>query len=120
MAQLKDIKTRLISVKSTQKITLAMMMLSSAKLRKSQNIIQNLYPYKQKLSQVLRQLLSGEESICSPFTVSRTVNRVALVAFSSNTGLVGRFNNNISAELASAFQSYLTLGKENILIYTIG
>ena len=61
MAQLKEIKSRLQSVKSTQKITTAMMMVASAKLRKTQNIIQNLYPYEEKLSQLLNMFLGQEE-----------------------------------------------------------
>ncbi|MDD4778089.1 MAG: ATP synthase F1 subunit gamma [Fermentimonas sp.] len=120
MAQLKDIKSRLQSVKSTQKITTAMMMVASAKLRKTQNIIQNLYPYEEKLSQLLNIFLSQEENFTTPFTKERPVKRVAILAFSSNTGLAGRFNDNIAIKLESVVNSYLPLGKENILIYTFG
>lgn len=120
MALLKEIKSRLQSVKSTQKITTAMMMVSSAKLRKTQNIIQNLYPYEEKLSQLLNMFLSQEENFITPYTNKRTVKRVALIVFSSNTGLAGRFNDNIAAKLESVVKSYLPLGKENILIYTFG
>lgn len=120
MAQLKEIKSRLQSVKSTQKITTAMMMVSSAKLRKTQNIIQNLYPYEEKLSQLLNMFLSQEENFTTPFTKERPVERVAIIAFSSNTGLAGRFNDNVATKLKSVVDSYLHLGKENILIYTFG
>lgn len=120
MAQLKEIKSRLQSVKSTQKITTAMMMVASAKLRKTQNIIQHLYPYEEKLSQILNMFLNQEEGFSTPFTKKRPVERVAIVAFSSNTGLAGRFNDNIATKLESVIDSYLHLGKENILIYTFG
>ncbi|MGB4413752.1 MAG: F0F1 ATP synthase subunit gamma, partial [Paludibacter sp.] len=50
MASLKEIKSRIQSVKSTQKITSAMKMVSSAKLRKAQRIIENFYPYEQKMN----------------------------------------------------------------------
>lgn len=120
MALLKEIKSRLQSVKSTQKITTAMMMVASAKLRKTQNIIQNLYPYEEKLSQLLNMFLSQEENFTTPFTKERPVKRVAIIAFSSNTGLAGRFNDNIANKLESVVNSYLPLGKENILIYTFG
>ncbi len=120
MAQLKEIKSRLQSVKSTQKITTAMMMVASAKLRKTQNIIQNLYPYEEKLSQLLNMFLGQEENFTTPFTNDRPVKRVAIIAFSSNTGLAGRFNDNIATRLESVVNSYLPLGKDNIHIYTFG
>jgi F-type H+-transporting ATPase subunit gamma len=120
MAQLKDIKTRLQSVRSTQKITTAMMMVSSAKLQKAQKTLINLSPYESKLREILNLLLSQEENFTSPFTERREVNRVAILAFASNTGLAGRFNNNIITELKSVVDYYRPLGEENILIYPIG
>ena len=120
MAQLKDIKTRLQSVKSTQKITTAMMMVSSAKLQKSQKTLLNLSPYENKLSEILNLLLSQEDNFVTPFTQRREVKRVAILAFASNTGLAGRFNNNIITKLKSVIGSYSPLGEENILIYPIG
>lgn len=97
-----------------------MMMVSSAKLRKTQQIIENLYPYEQKLSQLLHILLSEEKEVISPFTAQRTIQRVAIVAFSSNVSLAGRFNNNIADTLDGVVKSYRSLGKENILVYPIG
>ena len=120
MAQLKDIKTRLQSVKSTQKITTAMMMVSSAKLQKAQKTLHNLSPYESKLSEILDLLLSKEGNFTTPFTEEREVKRVAILAIASNTGLAGRFNHNIIDELRSVVDSYSSLGEENILIYPIG
>ena len=120
MAQLKEIKSRIQSVRSTQKITSAMMMISSVRLRKTQHIIQNLYPYEQNLYRILQLLPDREESIDSPFLQIRTVRRIAIVAFASNTGLAGRFNDNISEKLKSVVEHYIPLGKENILLYPIG
>lgn len=120
MAQLKEIKTRIQSVRSTQKITSAMMMISSARLMKTQRLIQNLYPYEQNLYRILQLLADREESIDSPFLQTRTVKRVAIVAFSSNTGLAGRFNDDITERLRKVVGDYLPLGKENILLYPIG
>ena len=120
MAQIKDIKTRLQSVRSTQKITTAMMMVSSAKLQKTQKVLLNLSPYANKLSEILNLLLSQEENFDTPFTKKRAVKRVAILAFASNTGLAGRFNDNIAVKLKSVVDSYLPLGEENILIYPIG
>ena len=120
MAELKEIKSRIQSVRSTQKITSAMMMVSSANLRKTQDIIQNLYPYEQKLSQLLHIFLRETPEFDSPFTRQRPVQRVAIVAFSSNTSLAGRFNDNISHKLKAVTDKWISLGKENILVYPIG
>lgn len=120
MALLKEIKSRLQSVHSTRKITTAMMMVSSAKLLKTQQLIETLYPYEQKLSHLMLQLLQGEELFRSPYTQRREVKRVAIVVFSSNTGLAGRFNHNIINRLSSVRESYMHLGEENVLIYPIG
>ena len=120
MAQLKDIKTRLQSVRSTQKITTAMMMVSSAKLQKAQKTLHNLSSYESKLSEILDLLLSKEDNFTTPFTEKRVVKRVAILAIASNTGLAGRFNHNIINELRSVIDSYRPLGEENILIYPIG
>ncbi len=120
MALLKEIKSRLQSVHSTRKITTAMMMVSSAKLLKTQQLIQTLYPYEQELYHMLQLLLQGEKEFLSPYTQQRDVKRVAIVAFTSNTGLAGRFNDNIAVRLTSVVEEYLPLGRENILIYPIG
>ena len=61
MASLKEIKSRIQSVKSTQKITSAMKMVSSSKLRKAQKQIESFYPYEQKLNRILSNFLSAEE-----------------------------------------------------------
>ena len=120
MAQLKEIKTRIQSVRSTQKITSAMMMISSARLMKAQRLIQNLYPYEQNLYRILQLLADQEESIDSPFLQARTVKRVAIVPFTSNTGMAGRFNDEVIEKLKKVVADYTPLGKENILLYPIG
>lgn len=120
MAQLKEIKSRLQSIRSTRQITSAMMMVSSAKLKKAQQLIQTLYPYERKMNRLLSLLLRGDEEFRSPYTLQRSIKRVAIVAFSSNTGLAGRFNENIATRLESVIKAYLPLGKENILLYPIG
>ena len=120
MAELREIKSRIQSVRSTQKITSAMMMISSSKLRKAQEILRNLYPYEQKMSQLLNVFLSEEKEFISPFIEQRKVKRVAIIAFSSNSSLAGRFNDDVADELRLTVNSYRSLGKRNILIYPIG
>jgi F-type H+-transporting ATPase subunit gamma len=120
MAQLKDIKSRLQTVKSTQKITSAMMLVASAKLRKTQRMLDNLEPYLEGLLRIYNLLLARIQKFQSPLMEERPVERVALVVFSSNSGLAGRFNHLVSAELLQAVESYKSLGESNILLYSFG
>ena len=120
MAQLKDIKTRLQTVKSTQKITSAMMLVASAKLRKTQRMLDNLEPYLDGLRRIYNLVLARTQNFQSPLMEERPVERVALVVFSSNTGLAGRFNHLVSAELLRAVESYKSLGESNVLLYSLG
>ncbi|MFA5651109.1 MAG: ATP synthase F1 subunit gamma [Proteiniphilum sp.] len=122
MARLKEIKSRLQSVQSTRKITSAMMMVSSAKQKKAERVIQHLRPYERTLQRILQPLLNGEEreGLPSPYMEKRPVKRVAIVAFSSNTGLAGRFNDAVGDKLEETINDYHSLGKENIFLYLVG
>ena len=120
MASLKEIKSRIQSVKSTQKITSAMKMVSSAKLRKAQLTIENLFPYEQRLNGLLNNFLSAEEDTASAFAETREVKRVAIVVLSSNSSLCGSYNTNVSKRLSQTIDKYKQQGIENILVYPIG
>ena len=120
MASLKEVKTRINSVKSTRKITSAMKMVASAKLHKAQGAIENMLPYQKKLNKILTNFLSADLPIESPYVKEREVKRVAIVAFSSNTSLCGAFNGNVIKMLLQTVGEYRTLGQDNILIFPIG
>jgi F-type H+-transporting ATPase subunit gamma len=120
MSSLKEIKSRIQSVKSTQKITSAMKMVSSAKLRKAQKTIENFFPYEQRLNGLLNNFLSAEEDNVSVFAENREIKRVAIIAISSNSSLCGSFNTNVIKKLNHAVENYKSLGKENILIFPVG
>lgn len=120
MSSLKEIKTRIQSVKSTQKITSAMKMVSSAKLRKAEKTIENFYPYEEQLNKLLANFLSDEDELISSLTIHREIKRVAIVAFSSNSSLCGSFNSNVYKRLNREVSKYSSLDNENILIYPIG
>ncbi len=92
MANLKEVRNRIDSVKSTMQITSAMKMVSAAKLRRAQDAIIKMRPYAQKLGDVLSSLtssLSGDESA---FAKEREVGTILIVAINSNRGLCGGFN----------------------------
>jgi F-type H+-transporting ATPase subunit gamma len=120
MSSLKEIKSRIQSVKSTQKITSAMKMVSSAKLRKAQKTIENFFPYEQRLNGLLSNFLSAEEDSVSIFAENREVSRVAIVVFASNSSLCGGFNANVIKRMNQTIKDYQSLGKENILIFPVG
>ena len=120
MASLKEVKTRINSVKSTRKITSAMKMVASAKLHKAQGAIENMLPYQKKLNKILTNFLSADLPIESPYVQEREVKRVAIVVFSSNTSLCGAFNANVIKMMMQTIGEFRTLGQNNILIFPVG
>ena len=120
MASLKEVKTRINSVKSTRKITSAMKMVASAKLHNAQGAIANMLPYQKKLNKILTNFLSADLPIESPYVQEREVKRVAIVVFSSNTSLCGAFNANVIKMMMQTIGEFRTLGQDNILIFPIG
>ena len=124
MASLKEIKGRIASVQSTQKITSAMKMVASAKLHRAQAAITGMAPYERKLSAILNAFLAGggeDDRTASPLTAKRTaVRRVVIVAFSSNSSLCGAFNSNVAKELHETILSFPELTKEQILVHPVG
>ena len=96
MANLKEIRNRISSVKSTMQITSAMKMVSAAKLKKAQDAITAMRPYANKLTELLQSLSATlDADTGSKYSVQREVNKVLIVAITSNRGLCGAFNSNI-------------------------
>lgn len=96
MGNLKEIRTRISSIESTQKITSSMKLVSAAKLRRAQTAILQLRPYSQKLNEILGDLSSTAESMENmPLFEKRAPENVVLVVISSNKGLCGAFNTNV-------------------------
>lgn len=121
MANLKEIRNRISSVSSTMQITSAMKMVSAAKLKKAQDAITAMRPYADKLTELLQSLsatLEGDSG--SVFAQQREVNKVLVVAITSNRGLCGAFNSNIlkqtnnliSNTYAGKQVDFVTIGKK--------
>ncbi|MDL2241393.1 F0F1 ATP synthase subunit gamma [Bacteroidales bacterium OttesenSCG-928-L03] len=106
MASLKEIKGRITSVKSTQKITSAMKMVASAKLRKAQYQIESFLPYQSKLDEMLHSFLSSVSDFESHLSEERELKRVAIIVISSNSSLCGAFNSNAIRLLNEAIERY--------------
>jgi len=97
MANLKEVRIRIASVKSTQQITSAMKMVAASKLRRAQNAILQMRPYAAKLKEILQNLSASLDVAddSSIYSEMRDPNKVLLVAISSNRGLCGAFNANV-------------------------
>ena len=122
MASLDDLKKRIASVKSTQKITKAMKMVAAAKLRKAQESAEKGRPYSEKINNVILNLSSGiSDKENAPKLLSGTGNdKIHLcVVMTSDRGLCGGFNSNIIKKAKNYFSKVLSEGKE-LKIITVG
>ncbi len=123
MASLKEIRTRLSSVRSTRQITSAMKMVSAAKLRRAQDAIIRMRPYANKLLEILsglsESLPNDDDSV---YGKAREVKRALLVVITSNRGLCGAFNLNVvKASIQLADEKYHDLYRTGCLdIIAIG
>lgn len=96
MANGKEIKRRMRSIKSTEKITKAMKLVSASKLRRAQGSVVSARPYKNKLKEVLSRLVASMGAAAvDPLLEVRETKRVGFVVFASNKGLAGGYNANI-------------------------
>ena len=94
MANLKEVRTRIASVSSTQQITSAMKMVSAAKFRRAQNAIIGMRPYAASLQGIISDIGEGQGAV-TPYHAVRPVHTVVLVVVTSNKGLCGAFNSNV-------------------------
>jgi len=123
MPSLKEVRTRITSVNSTQQITSAMKMVAASKLRRAQMAIVNMRPYAKKLNEILQNVTSsldsGDEN---SFGDERPIHKVLIVAVSSNRGLCGAFNANIVKQTQKLLSDeFAALNqKGNVDIITIG
>ncbi|QNF32411.1 ATP synthase F1 subunit gamma [Adhaeribacter swui] len=124
MASLKEVRSRIISVTSTQQITKAMKMVAAAKLRRAQDNIIRMRPYAQRLSSILTNLSRlTTDSTPNLYAERREINRVLVVVITSDRGLAGAFNSNVikavnnlvnerySRQAAAGNVEYLAIGR---------
>ena len=137
MPSLKEIKGRIASVKSTLKITSAMKLVASAKLRKAQQAIEGMRPYERKLQEMLAHLtrqaggfgvVLSSASLRDPIRAyapesttpepePEVSKKVAIVAFASNSSLCGAFNANAVRLALETIQSF---GDAQVMVYSVG
>ena len=118
MANLKEIRNRIVSISSTMQITSAMKMVSAAKLKKAQDAITAMRPYAEKQTELLQNLsatLDGD--VGGQYTTQRDIKKVLLVAITSNRGLCGAFNSNVIKEVKNRAIYYEA---KQVAIFAIG
>lgn len=120
MANLKEVRTRIASVSSTQQITSAMKMVSAAKFRRAQNAIFGMRPYSDQLQEIIRDI-NIEDGVLTPYHDARKVDNVLLVVVTSNKGLCGAFNANVIKEASARVRYYKNeLSVSNLQMITLG
>ncbi|WP_422082687.1 ATP synthase F1 subunit gamma [Ulvibacterium sp.] len=119
MANLKEIRNRIATVSSTMQITSAMKMVSAAKLKKAQDAITQMRPYADKLTDLLQSLSASLDADAGgKFSDDREVQKVLVVAITSNRGLCGAFNSNIIKQCVSLLHG--TYGDKQVDFMAIG
>jgi len=121
--QLKEVRNRIKSVQSTQQITKAMKMVSAAKLRRAQDAIIQMRPYAKKLQEMLSNIVSNSEGGSGMnLAVERPVERVLFITITSDRGLCGAYNSNLTkltrATIAEKYPEQFKKG--NVTIWSIG
>jgi len=122
MPSLDDLKKRISSVKSTQKITKAMKMVAAAKLRRAQESAEKGRPFSEKMNNIILNLSNSitDKENASKFLVGTGKNEVHLcVVITADRGLCGGFNTNICRKAKSYFEQILKEGKK-LKIFTVG
>src|SRR5882757_3526468 len=123
MPNLKEVKTRITSVISTQQITKAMKMVAAAKLRRSQDRIIQMRPFAQKMTSILQNLsgnMTGE--VDGWYSKVRLEEKVLIVAITSDRGLCGSFNSSIFKGVLRLIQERYSAqqAKKNVTVLTLG
>lgn len=120
--KLKEVRTRISSVMSTQQITKAMKMVSAAKLRRAQDAILQMRPYALKMGELLSNIAEAAgDDVKIDLAQKREVKNVLLVAITSDKGLCGAFNSNVVKALKRTIEErYAHLSNSNIHVMFIG
>lgn len=122
MSTLRELKGRIGSVASTEKITSAMKMISSAKMHKAEQALRRLVPFRSQIEGVMAHLMAAEAEFSSPLIEVREVASVALVVFGTDDGLCGAYNINIFKDVLKRINELRQQHGEKvrIVLYPVG
>lgn len=120
MATLRDIKSRIKGVQSTQQITKAMKMVAAAKLRRAQENIINARPYANRISELLSHLVTDNDLLTNPYLIQREIKNAAVVVVTADRGLCGSFNTNLIKEAQTYIKEEFQDKNINYKIFCVG
>jgi F-type H+-transporting ATPase subunit gamma len=112
MAVAKEIRTKIRSIKNTQKITRAMEMVAASKMRKAQERMQRAKPYAKKIMDVIGHLAKGHPEYRHPFLEEREIKRVGFIIVSTDRGLCGGLNTNLLRTSINSIKEWKNSGAE--------
>lgn len=112
MAVAKEIRTKIRSIKNTQKITRAMEMVAASKMRKVQDRMRRAQPYAKKILQVIGHLAKGHAEYRHPFLETRDVKRVGFIVVTTDRGLCGGLNTNLLRSVINEIKDWKNKGAE--------
>ena len=120
MANLKELRLRIATVKNTRKITAAMSQIASARLRKAQNALMAARPYGERMQEVAQHLAAGidpaERKAAHPLLEEREVERTLVIAMTADRGLCGGFNSNINRATARLLEQERRSKRQAVLV----
>ena len=116
---LREVRDRIASVKSTQKITAAMKLVSAAKLRRAQTAIEGMSHYSDRLHGLLDSFLSSSTGFTTELATARDCKKAVVIAVASDTGLCGTFNANVIGRVRAVLDGYKASETE-VEVYTVG
>lgn len=119
MATLRELKGRIGSVRSSEKITGAMKMISSAKMHKAEQALRQLQPFRSQIETIIANLAASDAAFSSPLMESRPVEKLTLVVWGSDDGLCGAYNVNIFKQLLQRLTAYRDQYGESVEITVI-
>lgn len=122
MATLRELKGRIGSVASSEKITGAMKMISSAKMHKAEQALRRLQPFRGQIETIISNLLSTDAEFSSPLLEAREVKRLGIVILGSDDGLCGAYNVNLFKQFLHLLRTYRQTWGEglDITVYPAG
>ncbi|MES2745046.1 MAG: ATP synthase F1 subunit gamma [Bdellovibrionota bacterium] len=120
MASLKDIKTRIGSVKSTQKITNAMKLVSAAKFARASHAAEAARPYAKALDKIVSKLLAGKAELESPLLRDGEEKKILILMLSPDRGLCGGLNSNMAKAVQAFIRTKTSQGVTQVDLYAGG
>lgn len=119
MAQLKEIRSRIASIKNTRQVTSAMKMVSAAKLKKAQDLILQMSVFDQKTYIILNHLMRGRSEWFDKYSKGNEQGNVLIVVIGANRGLCGGFNSNVAKmsiqHTLNQYASFINEGRASFL-----